>query len=55
MTAATVTRDSPYVGLVPFEADDRALFFGRDSDIRLIVANLFASPLTLLYGPTGVG
>jgi Novel STAND NTPase 1 len=55
MTATTATRDSPYVGLVPFEAGDQELFFGREDDIELIIANLYAFPLTLLYGPTGVG
>src|SRR5207249_4591839 len=34
---------------------DAPFFFGRNKDTRLIVANLFAAPLTLLYGPSGVG
>src|SRR5204863_10195448 len=45
----------PYVGLVPFEEEDAQNFFGREKDTRLIVANLFASPLTLFYGASGVG
>jgi hypothetical protein len=48
-------RDSPYQGLTPFDERDAAYFFGRQKDIRLIVADLFASPLTLLYGESGVG
>lgn len=48
---------SPYRGLRSFtaSAEDAALFFGRDRDIELILANLLASRLTLLYGPSGVG
>jgi hypothetical protein len=48
-------RLSPYKGLQPFDEGDAAYFFGRAAEARLIVANLFAAPLTLLYGPTGVG
>jgi hypothetical protein len=56
MTAvATSRRDSPYQGLVPFGPDDWPFFFGRERDTDLIVANLYAEPLTLLYGATGVG
>lgn len=50
-----MTRASPYVGLEPFSEDDAAFFFGREQDTRLIVANLRASRLTLLYGASGVG
>lgn len=45
----------PYVGLVPYGPGDARFFFGRERDQRLIVANLFSSRLTLLYGPSGVG
>jgi hypothetical protein len=48
-------RESPYQGLLPFEEDDAPSFFGRKREVRLIIANLYAAPLTLLYGPTGVG
>jgi WD40 repeat protein len=50
-----VERRSPYQGLLPFGVDDEAFFSGRARDVRLIVASLFASRLTLLYGPSGVG
>ena len=50
-----VPRSSPYLGLVPYDEQDAAYFFGREKETRLILANLFASPLTLLYGPSGVG
>jgi hypothetical protein len=48
-------RRSPYQGLIPYEADDALVFFGRYKETRLIAANLFAAPLTLLYGASGVG
>jgi WD40 repeat protein len=46
---------SPYRGLVPFSEDDASVFFGRDRERQIIVANLLAYRLTLLYGESGVG
>jgi len=48
---------SPFRGLQPFgDSDaDGALFAGRDEEIELVVANLRAARLTILYGPSGVG
>ena len=48
---------SPYKGLAPFEDSelDEQLFFGRAHDRDVIAANVVASRLTVLYGPTGVG
>jgi hypothetical protein len=48
---------SPYKGLTPFEDSevDALFFFGRDRDSEVIAANLMASRLTILFGPTGVG
>jgi WD40 repeat protein len=47
----------PYKGLAPFEDSDfdAFLFFGRERERDLIIANLAAAPLTVLYGPSGVG
>jgi hypothetical protein len=45
----------PYVGLQPFTEEDQRFFFGRERERRLIVANLFAAPLVVLYGASGVG
>jgi WD40 repeat protein len=52
-----VIPDSPYKGLDPFgESDlDELLFFGREREREIVVANLIASRLTVLYGATGVG
>jgi FOG: WD40 repeat len=55
MTSQSTGIDCPYVGLRPFEAEHRAYFFGRERDQRLIIANLLAAPLTILYGASGVG
>ncbi|MGH3771932.1 MAG: PQQ-binding-like beta-propeller repeat protein [Pseudonocardiaceae bacterium] len=47
--------ECPYVGLVPFTEENAAYFFGRQRESDLIVANLTASRLTVLYAPSGVG
>ena len=47
--------ESPFVGLVPYTGQDARFFFGREREQRLIIANLFASRLTILYGASGVG
>ena len=48
---------SPYKGLAAFAdtALDAQLFFGREREIEVIVANLMAARLTVLYGVSGVG
>lgn len=46
---------APYKGLASYTEDDAWLFFGRDRETRVIETNLRAYPLTILYGPTGVG
>ncbi len=48
-------RSSPYVGLISFAEEDAPYFFGRDDEIRIVISNLRASRLTLLYGESGVG
>ena len=54
---STIDVSSPYRGLAPFgDSDlDALLFFGRERDREIVVANLIASRLTVLYGPSGVG
>jgi WD40 repeat protein len=48
---------SPYKGLAPFDDSelDAFLFFGRASETEVVAANVLASRLTVLYGPSGVG
>ncbi|MFN8222061.1 MAG: WD40 repeat domain-containing protein [Gaiellales bacterium] len=55
MTGVPAVR--PYRGLSPFsDADlDARLFFGRERETELVVANLQAARLTVLYGASGVG
>ena len=50
-----VTVDSPYVGLAPFTELQSRFFFGRERDQQFVVANLFATRLTVLYGPSAAG
>lgn len=53
--SAAAPRRSPYVGLVPYSEEDWEYFFGREAETELIIANLTAARLTLLYGASGVG
>ena len=55
--ATRVPLTSPYKGLAPFEDSDvdALLFFGRDWETEVVAANVLASRLTVLYGPSGVG
>jgi hypothetical protein len=46
---------SPYKGLANYAEQDAPLFFGRDREREVIIANLKARRLTLLYGESGVG
>jgi hypothetical protein len=53
----SVPPTSPYKGLASFDdsALDALLFFGRSWETEVVAANLVASRLTVLYGPSGVG
>jgi WD40 repeat protein len=53
----TVAPTSPFKGLSAFEDSelDALFFFGREREREIVVANLIASRLTVLYGPSGVG
>lgn len=55
MAANPPTSSCPYKGLQPYTEADRAYFFGRERDQEIITANLYAAPLTVLYGASGVG
>ncbi len=48
---------SPFKGLMPYSESetDARFFFGRGKERDIIIANLQASRLTLLYGASGVG
>jgi WD40 repeat protein len=49
------TFDEPYVGFSAYDESRAEFLGGRDSEILVIVSNIRVSPLTVLYGPTGVG
>ena len=48
---------SPFKGLAAFEDSevDALFFFGREREREVVVANLLAARLTVLYGESGVG
>ena len=52
---STEVQLEPYKGLTFFTETDAPIFFGRDSERRIIAANLLAARLTLVYGESGVG
>jgi Novel STAND NTPase 1 len=52
---ATALRSAPYKGLASYTEADAELFFGRDRECEVILSNLRARRLTLLYGESGVG
>jgi WD40 repeat protein len=47
--------ESPYVGLTHYAEEYADWFFGRDAEIAVIIGNLRAARLTLLYAESGVG
>jgi WD40 repeat protein len=58
MSAVTTeAQGTPYRGLAAFgESEaDALLFFGRERETEIVSANVLASRLTVLYGPSGVG
>ncbi len=47
--------DGPYVGLNFYTQENAAMFFGRDGERTVLISNLRASSLTLLYAKSGTG
>jgi formylglycine-generating enzyme required for sulfatase activity len=54
-TPEALSAGNPYRGLAPFEAEHRALFFGRDADILAVLGRLRHQPLVLIAGDSGIG
>ena len=60
MTTVGTVRDpasltSPFVGLTSYAQENAPFFFGRDAEQRVLISNLRASRLTLLYAQSGAG
>jgi formylglycine-generating enzyme required for sulfatase activity len=53
--SAPLAAGNPYRGLAPFEAEHRALFFGRDADIRAVLERLRRQSIVLVAGDSGCG
>jgi len=47
--------EDPYVGLTHFTEEYADFFFGRETESSLVIGNLRAARLTLLYAQSGVG
>lgn len=45
----------PYRGLDPFTENEAKYFFGRKEESYTLAANALTAPMTILYGPSGVG
>lgn len=54
MTPATAAA-SPYRGLLPFEAADRHLFFGREDAVADVIRRIAPRRLLAVVGPSGSG
>jgi DNA-binding SARP family transcriptional activator/WD40 repeat protein len=53
--ATVVARSCPYMGLLPFEAEDHRLFFGRDDVVTAIVDRLALDRFVAVVGASGSG
>jgi WD40 repeat protein len=49
------TQLEPYVGPVPFEAKDEAVFFGREGESDELLSLAIAHPVVLMYAQSGAG
>ncbi|HVE87266.1 MAG TPA: hypothetical protein VND93_30630, partial [Myxococcales bacterium] len=45
----------PFRELFPYYEQDAQYFFGRDDDTRILLANLLASRVTVVFGASGAG
>ncbi len=52
---AQLPEGNPYRGLLPFEAEHRSLFFGRQAEIGTLVERLRTEPSILVVADSGIG
>jgi WD40 repeat protein len=52
---ATLDPDNPWPGLLSFREQDQHFFGGRDKAIEELLRRVVAEPLTLVFGPSGLG
>ncbi|HYN21851.1 MAG TPA: hypothetical protein VE078_12890 [Thermoanaerobaculia bacterium] len=50
-----IDAERPWLGLLPFTEATQRFFFGRDEEIRDGFLRVREHPLTVLYGPSGLG
>jgi formylglycine-generating enzyme required for sulfatase activity len=55
VSAPADPRECPYVGLDPFDSAHADYFFGRSRESTIIADHVLARPVTVVYGPSGVG
>jgi formylglycine-generating enzyme required for sulfatase activity len=55
VSAPADPRECPYVGLDPFDAAHADYFFGRTRESMIIADHVLGRPVTVVYGPSGVG
>ena len=52
---APLVGGNPYRGLAAFDAEHRALFYGRSAEIRAVLELLLREPIVVVSGDSGVG
>lgn len=53
--APAIPDGNPYPGLAPFSPEQRAVFYGRGSDVSAVVDRLRSDPLVIVAGDSGIG
>lgn len=53
--AREVTGTCPYRGLLPYDADDADIYFGREADVEACLRRLRDSGVLAVVGPSGIG
>src|SRR5262245_2142329 len=54
-TRRVAAAPTPYVGLRPYEREERDWFFGREQDAQFLCDKILSARLTILYSQSGLG